>query len=164
MIGPRVLAALVTLALSLSPLAARADVAPPPVVMHIEGQSATLRSASPDRADFVLRNVSDAPIDAFLFRVVVIDGTMRVPLEITRVEIDGAQAARNVRVPAGARLRVTVHFAMPQAMQGRGAYSIELSLRQDGYGASESTPAQLTRAARGPAKWALSANKHRSLY
>ncbi len=144
--------ALSVLALSLGATSARADIAPPPVVLHVEGQAASIAAAAPDRAVFEVRNVSDAPVGVFLHRAVVLDGGVRVPLEITRVEVDGRAASRDVRVPAGGSLRVTAYFELPRTMHGRSSYSVELSLRQEGYGTSTSSPAVLTR--RGPGKWA----------
>ncbi len=144
------LAALLGL-LALAPLSAHADVAPSPPVLAVEGHHTSITAAAPDRAQFVLRNLSDEPLEVFLHRVIVLDGGTRVPLEITRVEIDGAEASRTLQVPAGGERRVVAHFELPRHMRGRAEYSLELALQSSG--PFTTNPAVLTRA-RGAHKWA----------
>lgn len=138
------LAGLCLAALSV-PTIASADIAPPPVSLHIEGQRATLTAAAPDRAEFVLENVSDRAIEAYVFRVIVLDGRTRVPIQVDRVEVDGRASGRTVRIPAHGRIRLSARFALPTNMRGRASYRIDLSVRQNDYGVARSTPAQITR-------------------
>lgn len=131
-------------ALALAP-SARADMAPPPIALHVDGQPATVTGAAPDHAVYRLRNVTAQPIQIYLYRVIVLDGSSRIPLPVDAVEVDGRATGRTVTVPANGELRVIVRFAMPSNLHGRSAYSLELSHQANGYGASESRPALHTR-------------------
>lgn len=124
--------------------AVQADVAPPPVLLRIQGQNASVTGA-PDRAEFVLTNTSREAIEVYLYRIIVLDGSTRVPLPIESVEVDGRASRSTVTVPANGRIRVTAHFAMPESLAGRARYSIDLSIRQSGYGIAESQPATISR-------------------
>lgn len=146
--------ALVVAQIVIVPAAVRADIAPDPVVLRIQGESGALTAAAPDRATFVLRNLGNEPREVFLFRAVARDGSTRVPMEIARVEVDGQAGGRTVHVPGGGSIRVTVHFRMPTHLHNRAAYDIELSVRNEGWGAIDASPAHLARPGNGPAKWA----------
>jgi hypothetical protein len=141
----------------LAPCAAAADVAPPPVLLHVEGQDAALTTVAPDRAEFLIRNVSPEAIGVYLFRIVVLDGSTRVPVDIDRIEIDGRPASgRNVSVPANGQLRVVAYFTLPRHLHGRRSYDVDLSIRQEGFGDTRSTPATIARrGAHARTKWAV---------
>ncbi len=131
----------------------RADIVLPPISLYVEGQRGELRGAAPDRATFVLRNVSDEAMDVYLFRVNVQEAAMRVPLTIDRVTIGRRTVRQTVRVPARSRVRVTVHFTIPEQYQGRASYTIDLLISNGSFGGWEASPAELTRRADGPEKW-----------
>ena len=131
-------------ALALAP-SARADMAPAPIALHVEGQPATLTGAAPDHAVYRLRNVTAQPIQVYLYRVIVLDGGSRIPLPVDAVEVDGRALGRTVTVPANGELRVTVRFAMPSNLHGRASYSLELSHQTNGYGGTDSSPARHVR-------------------
>lgn len=131
-------------ALALAP-SARADMAPDPVVLDVEGQPATLTGAAPTHAVYRLRNFTAQPIQVYLYRVIVLDGGSRIPLPVDAVEVDGRALGRTVTVPANGELRVTVRFAMPSNLHGRSSYSLELSHQANGYGGTDSSPARHVR-------------------
>ena len=142
----RLLAAfLVAAAVFATPFAtASADIAPPPVTLHVDGQPGRVASGEPDHATFELRNTSDQAIEVFLFRAILREGA-NYPLPITRAEIDGREVGRTVTVPARGTARVTVWFELPATLRGRSRWDIDLRITASGFGASESQPAALTR-------------------
>ncbi len=127
-------------ALALAP-SAQADMAPPPITLHVEGQPGSVTGAAPDHAVYRLRNVTAQPVRIYLYRVIVLDGGSRIPLPVDAVEVGGRAVGRTVTVPANGELRVTVRFAMPSSLHGRASYSLELSHQANGHGASDSRPA-----------------------
>lgn len=149
--------ALTAVALALATLTAAtasADMAPPPVTLHIVGQDARVDASAPDHATFELRNSGSDPIDVFLFRAVLREGTS-YPLPIARVEIDGREVGRTVTVAPGATTRVTVFFEVPEAFRGRRRWDVELRVQASGWGATDSEPATLSRAGSSQRKWTL---------
>lgn len=136
-------AALVALA-TFSASAAHADIAPPPVVMHVVGQAGRVTAGEPDHATFELENVSDRDIEVFLYRAILREGT-NFPLTIDRVEVEGRAASRTLTIPAGASATVTVYFALPRSLHGRSHWEIDLRLTQDGHGMTDARPATLDR-------------------
>ncbi|MCB9598682.1 MAG: hypothetical protein H6719_38560 [Sandaracinaceae bacterium] len=148
----RLLLALLVTVASLVSANASADIAPPPTLMHIVGQSA-VTSGAPDHATFELENVGPGPIEVYLYRAILREGT-RYPLTITRAEIDGREVGRRVTVPARSTVRVTVFFDVPDAFESRGRWDIELRVTTDGFGATDSRPASITRGRDGARKWA----------
>ena len=71
-----------------------------------------------------------------------------------RAEIDGREVSRRVTVPARSTVRVTVFFDVPDAFESRGRWDIELRVTTDGFGATDSRPASITRGRDGARKWA----------
>jgi hypothetical protein len=150
----RALAALLLAITALTSAPASADMAPPPVTLHVVGQAARVDASAPDRATFELRNTGSDPIDVFLFRAILREGTS-FPLPIARVEIDGREVGRTVTVPPGATTRVTVFFELPEAFRGRGRWDVELRVQASGWGATDSQPATLSRGGASQRKWTL---------
>jgi hypothetical protein len=135
---------------------ADADMAPPPVLLHIQGHDAALTALAPDRAEFTLTNSGSEAMEVFLYRVIMLDGSTRIPVDIDGVEVDGRAAGRTVTIPANGRVRIAARFELPRSMHGRASYRIDLSVRQSGFGALESTPATIARrGAHARGKWAV---------
>lgn len=144
--------ALLALLLALTPLAAfgpplaRADVAPSPVVIHIEGETSLVTTAAPTEATFRFSNESGETQEVYLYRAIVMDGNTRLPIEIQRVTVDGHESSHSVRIPPRSEVRVTIGFALPARMNGRSAWEIDLRVTSTGFGGHDTRPATLRRA------------------
>jgi hypothetical protein len=143
--------ALLALLLTLAPVVAsgpgvaRADVAPSPIFVHIEGQTSLVTTAAPTEATFRVRNDSGEPQEIYLYRAIVRDGGTRLPIEIRRVTVDGHEVGHSVRVPAHGEVTLTIGFELPARMHGRSSWEIDLRVTSSGFGGHDTRPATLAR-------------------
>lgn len=119
--------ALVPLALTTSARADEVWVAPPTLGVRLERDTYT---SPPTSVALVVTNGTDAPVELQGARLVVVTAGVRVPLSLTRVEIDGVQRSASdvARLAPGASARVTLGFAsVPETALATGR--IDFALR-----------------------------------
>lgn len=147
LLAPLFTALLLTLApgVAFGPGVARADVAPTPIVVHIEGQTSLVTTAAPTEATFHIRNDSGETQEIYLYRAIVMDGGTRLPIEIRRVTVDGQETSHSVRVPAHGEVTLTIGFELPARMHGRSSWEIDLRVTSTGFGGHDTRPATLRR-------------------
>jgi hypothetical protein len=128
------LAALLALAISAA-RPVRADmVAPAPPQLDVLGVDTTHTAAGPPTsAVWELYNRERAPVEVRVVRAVCLLPTMRLPLAITGVRIDGREGARDFTIAPGARARVEVALADFSGPSSAGRdWRIELALQVSG--------------------------------
>lgn len=151
------------LALALVPLpgadVARADlVAPSPPPVDVRAHATTYAGAgAPASAQWEIHNRGREAITVQVARAVLLLPSMRLPLRIGAVRVDGHDAPREITIPAGGTVVVEAalaDFSEPSAREG--AWEIELQLQVRGGGDYHSGHAvgttRVTRASRTAAR------------
>lgn len=143
----RHLAPLLVLALlgALATVAA-ADAPPPPPAadVHIRGIGAAVQATDvPGQADFDLSNDSGAAVTLSHLAVAVWDGGASHPAMVRRITRNGRTVNGPLAIPAGATVRVTVFFDMPEPFRRASRWQVRLSGQTPA--SVESIPAIITR-------------------